>query len=32
MFILEWALREVDPLHADVPSMVLELNDWKAQA
>lgn len=26
MFILRWALKEIHPLHADVPDIVRELN------
>ena len=26
IFILSWAIREIDPLHPDVPSIVRELN------
>lgn len=29
LFILRWALREIDPLHSDVPEIVLELNYWR---
>lgn len=31
LFILTWALREIDPLHPDVPAIVRELNHWRAQ-
>jgi len=28
---LEWALREIDPLHSDVPFIVRRINELKAK-
>lgn len=29
LFILRWALREIHPLHPDVPDIVHELHYWE---
>jgi hypothetical protein len=29
LFILRWALREICPLHKDVPKIVQELHHWE---
>lgn len=31
IFILSWALREICPLHPDVPNIVRELHHWRTQ-
>lgn len=31
LFILSWAMKEIHPLHPDVPRIVHELNYWKQQ-
>lgn len=30
IFLLEWALREIHPLHPDVPCIVRELHYWRS--
>jgi hypothetical protein len=29
IFILRWALKEIDPMHPDVSDIVLELHEWE---
>lgn len=29
LFILRWALAEIDPLHPDVPEIVKEIHHWE---
>jgi hypothetical protein len=29
LFILRWALREIDPMHPDLPRIVHELHYWE---
>jgi hypothetical protein len=30
LFLLKWALREIDPMHPDVPNIVREIAHWEA--
>lgn len=32
LFIYTWALKEIDPLHPDVPHIVQKLNEWERQS
>lgn len=30
LFILRWAMREIDPLHPDVPAILIEISYWES--